>query len=107
MEVEGELNGGFPEPVAGEPARVVRCRHEACGASTRVRVPRALPARAVRRVVCDGCRQPFECDEADDVGVVAVTDGDGGLDRVWKYLTMPVAAAVVIGALLLIQSLGG
>jgi hypothetical protein len=105
MEVERESNGGFPEPVAGEPVRLVRARHDACGASTRVRVPPALPARAVRRVVCDSCHQPFECDSADDVGVVEPRESTGS--RLWKYLSIPVAAAAVIVALILIQGSGG
>jgi hypothetical protein len=105
MEVERESNGGFPEPVAGEPVRLVRARHDACGASTRVRVPPALPARAVRRVVCDSCHQPFECDGADDVGVVEPRESTGS--RIWKYLSIPVAAAAVIVALILIQGSGG
>src|SRR5690242_15380018 len=105
MEVERESNGGFPEPVAGEPVRLVRARHDACGASTRVRVPPALPARAVRRVVCDSCHQPFECDGADDVGVLEPRESTGS--RLWKYLSIPIAAAVVIVALILIQGSGG
>jgi hypothetical protein len=108
MEVERALNGGFPEPMAGEPVRLVRCRHSACGASTRVRVPQALPARAVRRVVCEGCSQPFECEDADDEGVVAQRDGaQPGPGRVWKYLSLPLAAAAVIGILILVQGGGG
>lgn len=105
MEVASESNGGFPEPVAGEPVRLVRARHDACGTSTRVRVPPALPARAVRRVVCDACHQPFECDGADDVGVVEPRESAGS--RLWKYLSIPIAAAVVIVALILIQGSGG
>ncbi len=105
MEVGRESNGGFPEPVAGEPARLVRARHDACGKSTRVRVPPALPARAVRRVVCDSCHQPFECDSVDDAGVVEPRESTGS--RVWKYLSIPVAAAAVIVALILIQGSGG
>ena len=104
MEVERESNGGFPEPVAGEPVRLVRARHDACGESTRVRVPPALPARAVRRVVCDSCHQPFECDGADDVGVVEPRESAG--NRLWKYLSIPLAAAAVIVALILIQGSG-
>lgn len=105
MEVERESNGGFPEPVAGEPVRLVRARHDACGTSTRVRVPPALPARAVRRVVCDACHQPFECEGADDVGVVQPRESAGS--RLWKYLSIPVAAAAVVVALILIQGSGG
>lgn len=107
MEVERTHNGGFPEPLAGEPVRMVRCRHEACGASTRVRVPQAVPARAVRRVVCDGCRQAFDCDAADDRGVVATAEsGSWSQSRVWKYLSLPLAAAAVIAVLILVQSGG-
>jgi len=108
MEVEHAQNGGFPEPLAGEPVRLVRCRHETCGTSNRVRVPRALPARAVRRIVCEGCRQPFAC-EADDGGVVAadLASGSWSQGRAWKYLSIPLAAAAVIVALILIQGSGG
>ena len=77
MEVERESNGGFPEPVAGEPVRLVRARHDACGESTRVRVPPALPARAVRRVVCDSCHQPFECDSTLTRSAGDFVDSDG------------------------------
>jgi len=104
MAAERDSNGGFPEPPAGEPVRLVRARHDACGESTRVRVPPALPARAVRRVVCDSCHQPFECDGADDGGVVKPRESTG--TRLWKYLSIPVAAAVVIVALILIQGSG-
>jgi hypothetical protein len=112
-------NGGFPVPVAGEAIRLVRCEHEACGAATRVRLPIQLPAKAVRRVVCDGCHQPFECDYAVDDGVVGPGVHAPGLPlphtqasarllspegRAWPYLSIPVAAAAVIAALVLIQS---
>ena len=63
-------------PVAGEPVRLVRARHDACGTATRVRVPRELPAKVVRRVVCDACHVPFECDAVLDVGVVERNDTD-------------------------------
>jgi hypothetical protein len=111
MEVAHARNGGFPEPLAGEPVRMVRCRHSACGTSTRVRVPQALPARAVRRVVCEGCSQTFDCDGADDGGVVVATrrEGRGGWSqgRLWKYLSLPLAATAVIVALILVQGNGG
>lgn len=51
------------------PARVVTSRHRACGGKTRVRLPDPVPARALRRVVCDRCAEPYETD--------AVTEGDG------------------------------
>jgi hypothetical protein len=120
--VEGENNGGFPEPLAGEAVRLVRCEHYTCGAATRVRLPRELPAKVVRRVVCDGCRQPFECDQVLDIGVVEPTrlmrthlrlmriqvpgwpfHPEG---RTWRYLSVPVAAAAVIGVMALIQGSG-
>lgn len=105
--MERKNNGGFPEPVAGEPVRLVRCRHEACGTATRVRVPQTLPARAVRRVVCDGCSQTFECDAAADDGVVKeARDGARGQSRLLKYLSLPLATAVVILVLILVQGGG-
>jgi hypothetical protein len=121
MDVGRETNGGFPEPLAGEPIRLVRCRHDACGASTRVRLPRALPARAVRRVVCEGCRQPFDAGSVDDEGVLAGGKGappaasrrlvpdwlSNPESRTWKYLSIPLAAAAVIAALLLLQGSDG
>ena len=95
-------------PVATEAIRLVRCEHEACGAETGVRLPGVLPATVVRRVVCRGCRQPFECDYVLDGGVMAPGGLAAGvlapkLPRVWRYLSVPIAAAAVIGALRLIQ----
>lgn len=109
MEVERESNGGFPEPVAGEPVRLVRCRHDACGTATRVRVPRAVPALAVRRVVCEGCRQRYECEGVDDVEAEAQTEVDASRpeNRLWKYLSIPVAAAAVVLTLILVQGSDG
>ncbi len=127
MSVERAVNGGFPEPLAGEPVRVVRCRHEACGADTRVRLPGVLSAHAVRRVVCDSCQRAFTCEGVVDEGAVepaspAAVPGaapaapgsapsrvgvPGWLSdpqsRAWRYLSIPIAAAAVIGALALIQ----
>jgi hypothetical protein len=94
-----------------------------------VRLPRELPAKVVRRVVCDGCREPFECDHVLDIGVVEPTRLTGiqvrltGIQvrltriqvpgwpfhpegRAWRYLSVPVAAAVVIGAMALLQGSG-
>ena len=136
-------------PVAGEPVRLVRCRHDACGTATRVRVPRELPAKVVRRVVCDGCHVPFECDAVLDVGVVEQNGTDGAApaparslsrprlrqlrqrrrrprpqrasrlprlhapgwlsnpeSHAWRYLSIPIAAAIVVLALILIQGSG-
>ncbi len=113
--MEGANNGGFPEPRAGEAVRLVRCEHDACGAATRVRLPGELPAKVVRRVVCDGCRERFECDHALDFGVVQPMRLTGTQvpgrpfrfeGRAWRYLSLPIAAAAVIGALALIQGSG-
>lgn len=128
VNVERAVNGGFPEPLAGEPVRLVRCRHDACGAETRVRLPGVLATEAVRRVVCDQCQQTFECEAAIDEGAVeppsppsavpsttstapASTPSRTGVpgwlsdpeSRAWRYLSIPIAAGVVIGALALIQ----
>ena len=120
--MEQTHNGGFPEPLPGEPVRQVRCTHDVCGADTRVRIPFALSAEAVRRVVCEGCGQVYETDGVVDEAVAVVAaepappeaaagappSGVPGWlsnpdSRVWRYLSIPVAAAAVIGALALIQ----
>ena len=104
--MEQTHNGGFPEPLPGEPVRQVRCRHEACGADTRVRIPFDLEAEAVRRVVCEGCGQVYEAGAEAGAGAPP-SRAPGWLSdpesRVWRYLSIPVAAAAVIGALALIQ----
>lgn len=100
-------NGGFPLPLDSQPARLVSARHEACGRETRVRLPRALPARAVRRVVCAGCAEPFEAAK------VAESRAGGRLpalpslpsvsslprpsrETAWRWASVPAAAAVVV-----------
>jgi hypothetical protein len=127
--VERGNNGGFPEPFAGEAVRVVSSRHEGCGAATRVRIPHVLPTNAVRRVVCEGCRERYECDGVDEVAVdpggVAAPPrrprlraprlprikAPGWLSNpqshAWRYLSVPLAAAAVVGILFLIQGSGG
>ena len=110
---ESKNNGGFPEPLGGAAVRLVRAEHDGCGAATRVRLPQVLDAEAVRRVVCDGCHEPYECDQVLEVGVVhpprenhvepARFDLHG---HAWRYLSAPVAAALVIAGLVLIQHLG-
>jgi hypothetical protein len=57
---ENALNGGFPEPPTDTAIRVVDAHHDACGASTRVRLPSSVPARAVHRFHCSGCAAAFE-----------------------------------------------
>src|SRR5688572_9879684 len=116
-------NGGFPEPPFGMPVRVVGAAHEACGFETRVRIPGAMPAQAVRRVVCEHCASPFEC-HAYDAPADAGGSGRGWLpsmpdlsglipprpdfldappERLWRWISVPLAAAAVIGGLILIQ----
>jgi hypothetical protein len=127
-------NGGFPEPPAGGPVRVVRASHDACGAETRVRLPGPVPARAVRRVICEQCERPFECEAVEDP-TAAASVGDAGEapprpsrrltlpsltlpdwrlpdwrrwlamppGRMWRILSIPLAAAAVIVGLVLVQ----
>jgi hypothetical protein len=49
--------------------RIVAAKHDACGKSTRVRLPSAVPARAVHRLRCDHCERAFEIGEVDDFGL--------------------------------------
>ena len=111
-----EPNGGFPEPPPGVPLSVVTVRHERCGATTRLRLPRYIPQQAVRRVVCQSCAQTII-----DPGISAVVDAPSGPfprfssisvpelplpsfdGPAWRYLSVPLAGAAVIGALVLIQ----
>jgi hypothetical protein len=110
---ESQSNGGFPEPLGGAAVRLVRAEHDGCGAATRVRLPQVLDAAAVRRVVCDGCHEPFDADQVLDVGVVHPPRGNhsrprrlGFHEHAWRYVSAPLAAAMVVGALVLIQHLG-
>lgn len=112
-------NGGFPLPAASEPARLVTSRHEACGTETRLRLPRHLPARAVRRVVCERCAQPYEATRVEDRGVEMPRPKPGlpkrskpslpklrGFDPrspAWRYASIPLAAVAVIAILMLVQ----
>jgi hypothetical protein len=111
-------NGGFPEPPFGMPVRVVGAAHADCGYETRLRIPGAMPTQAVRRVVCGHCARPFECEvyDAPDTGgwlpslpdlgwMIPPRPGflDGPPGRLWRWISVPVAAALVIGGLILIQ----
>ncbi|MGH2952203.1 MAG: hypothetical protein ACRDKX_09180, partial [Solirubrobacterales bacterium] len=60
-------NGGFPEPPASEPVRVVATRHDACGAETRVRLPGFLPSSVVRRVRCSSCDAYYSTEVVEEV----------------------------------------
>jgi hypothetical protein len=114
-------NGGFPLPAAGDPERLVESSHPGCSERTRVRLPAALPTRAVRRVVCDHCSETFDAVEV--VEVQPERKGFGlplpkislparfpsrpaismpaGFDARW--LSLPVAALAVFAALSLMR----
>ncbi|HEY8465192.1 MAG TPA: hypothetical protein VIL04_00150 [Solirubrobacterales bacterium] len=86
------------------PTRLVAARHDACGAETRARIPRAVPARAVRRLVCQRCAVPFEAEVADaapaprrrprlpEPGAAA-----------WRWAGVPLAAVAVVAAVSLLN----
>ena len=65
--IDDAANGGFPEPLEGEPIRVVAARHSGCKQKTRVRVPGSVPAQAVRRVRCIGCDRDVEADSVEEL----------------------------------------
>jgi hypothetical protein len=101
---ESRTNGGFPEPPADEPIRVVAAHHEVCGETTRVRLPRAVPAGAVRRVQCARCERPFE---AEGVEEVEPDDRRASFrEWTWGLISLAIAAAAVVGGLTLIQGAG-
>lgn len=104
----GAENGGFPEPPPGERVRLVRVAHGVCGAETRIRLPGSLSADVVRRVVCSGCAEPYACGFVEDISpnVPIVPIGEPIIPlsrRALAYASVPLAAAAVIIALLLIQ----
>src|SRR5436190_22522137 len=81
---ENALNGGLPEPPASEAVRVIDAHHDACGASTRVRLPGTLSPRAVRRFHCAGCASAFETAQINEIELrmngVAAPPGDPALE---------------------------
>lgn len=101
-------NGGFPLPAPGRAERVVESSHASCSGRTRVRLPAVLPARAVRRVVCDHCEETYDASElvevrqrrlrlparpllADRVSLPSALDA--------RWLSLPVAALAVFAVL--------
>lgn len=74
---ETRENGGFPEPPASEPIRVIAAHHDSCGADTHVRLPGSVPARAIRRLNCSSCAQPFAAHAVQDQGLEEIA----GLER--------------------------
>jgi hypothetical protein len=105
---ENAANGGFPEPPTGEPVRVIAARHDGCAEATRVRLPRTVPARAVRRVRCSQCSRDFDAGSVEDVTAppprrFGLADRFDPSSRAWQLASLGLAAAAVIGGLLLIQ----
>jgi hypothetical protein len=105
---ENPANGGFPEPPSGEPVRVVAARHDGCAEATRVRLPRTVPARAVRRVRCSECSRDFDAGVVQDLTAptwrrLPLVDRFDPSSRAWQLASLGLAAAAVIGGLLLIQ----
>jgi hypothetical protein len=98
------LHGGFPEPPPGDPVRVVRAAHSACGGETRIRLSGYLSPRTVRRAVCERCAESFACEEVEelerprDLPKLPLPDSP-----VWRWLGIPLAAAAVAVALLFLQ----
>jgi hypothetical protein len=85
--------------------RTVSHRHRDCGGTTQVRIPHVVTSDAVRRVVCDRCHEAYEVAESGGgrprIGVPGwLSDPDS---PAWRYLSIPVAAAAVVGALVLLQ----
>lgn len=60
-------NGGYPEPPATVPIKVVVALHHACGEETRVRLPEILPTRAIRTLHCSHCDQDFSAETVEDL----------------------------------------
>jgi hypothetical protein len=111
-------NGGFPDPPPGEPVRVVRCSHLACGAETRIRLPGTVPASAVRRVICAGCAAPYETATVEEVEAARTRPAKapdqrrrGWLDRPpsrrWTLIAVPIAAVIVFAGLILVNKVLG
>ncbi len=105
-------NGGFPLPTKGEPVRILRATHEACGATTRLRLPRSLPAAAIRRIVCESCREGYgsELTEPRAGALIArfaapafAAERPGAL---WPIASVPIAALLVTAALVVIPGAG-
>ncbi len=108
--IDEAANGGFPEPPLGEPVRVVAACHNGdsgCGETTRVRLPGTVPARIVRRVRCSACAQPFAAEPVEELPPTTPAprrrNGFNPDGRLWRWASIPLAAGLVIGGLLLIQ----
>jgi hypothetical protein len=87
--------------------RLVASRHDACAGDTRVRLPAPVPSRAVRRVVCARCSEPYEPGHVDDLGIEGLSSRRLSLPPLpqpdWRWVSLPAAAAAVVVGLVLIQ----
>ena len=67
-----------------------------------------MPSRAVRRVVCDRCHEPFEARGVEEVTRRSRLRLPTGLrdprGRAWRIATLPLAGAAVIAALLAVNN---
>jgi hypothetical protein len=87
---------------------VVSARHDGCAEATRVRLPRTVPARAVRRVRCSECSRDFDAGLVEDLSApqprrLPLVDRFDPSSRTWQLASLGLAALAVIGGLLLIQ----
>ena len=96
-------NGGFPAPREGEPVRLLSAHHETCSATTRIRLPRAVPSRAVRRVVCERCDRPFEPASVVEQAISAAPAKRRISRDTWRWLGLPIAALAVLAVLYAVQ----
>ena len=113
-------NGGFPLPPEGEPVRLLASHHDACKGDTRLRLPRVVPPRAVRRVVCQHCEAVYE-----PHGVAELSEKRARWlpaiswptlpkpsapswpsNLSWRWLRLPVAIVAVVAGLTVLQSDG-
>ncbi len=79
---ETRENGGLPEPPASEPIRIIAAHHDSCGADTHVRLPGSVPARAIRRLNCSSCAQPFAARAVQDHGLEEMAELERALAAV-------------------------
>jgi hypothetical protein len=86
--------------------RVVEACHEACGAWTRVRLPRSLSVRVVQRVTCSSCGESFVASGARELGLRSRLPKVAPSSRAWRIASGALAALAVLGGLLLIQRSG-
>ena len=113
-------NGGFPLPLGDLSVRELTAHHDACDGQTRLRVPTAVPLRAVLRVVCERCAQPYQPLRVAEAGPAAdaapsprFTLPQLSLPKLsipfelptgaWRWVSLPIAALVVLGGLYLLQ----